>query len=104
MIVAAWITLVIAGGSCVGFAGSYAAAVRRPGRQYRAERHYMMLTSGIAFAALVACAVLLAVNAHIAGACIIFGVVVAASMLWRVRLLQRSQHQHDQQHKPDQLG
>lgn len=105
MITAAWIALAVAGMSCAVFAGRYGLTVRRPGRKYARERHYMMLTSAVGFAAVLACAVLLAVEAHVASACLVIAAVVTVSMVWRLWLLQRGQHDRDdQQQQPDQLG
>lgn len=105
MIAAAWIMLAVAGMSSAVFAARYAQLVRRPGKQYRRERHYMMITSAYSVAAVLVCAVLLAAQAHVATACLVIGAIVTTSMLWRLYLLQRGQNHHDhQQDQPDQLG
>jgi len=89
---AAWLTLAAAAVSCVTFAARYMVTVRTPGRRYRAERHYMMVTAALAEALVLAAAVLLALDAPIAAACLALGGVVTVAMVWRTWLLHRSQH------------
>lgn len=97
MTLAAWLALAAAAVSCAAFGARYLLTVRTPGRRYRAERHYMMLTAVLAEVAVVACAALLARGAPVAAACLALGVYVTVAMTWRLWLLHRSQHGGDQQ-------
>lgn len=90
------VALTAAGLGCVSalwWLVAYKRTVSQPGGWLRPERHHLMATGGFAFGICVSLAA--AELGIITGewATTIASTIVAATMVWRIRLLHRAQHQ-----------